>query len=86
MRLTVQEFGHSQPPIPIHINNSMGIGIINNTKNMHSTKERIQKFVNSPQSVERFMKVFDYKDSKFKTMTHSDMWTSQIMFSLNKDG
>ena len=56
------------------------------SKNMHSTKERIQKFVNSPQSVERFMKVFDYKDSKFKTMTHSDMWTSQIMFSLNKDG
>eukprot|EP00090_Calanus_glacialis_P005401 TRINITY_DN14198_c0_g1_i1.p2 TRINITY_DN14198_c0_g1~~TRINITY_DN14198_c0_g1_i1.p2 ORF type:complete len:174 (-),score=45.46 TRINITY_DN14198_c0_g1_i1:1242-1763(-) len=32
------------------------------------------------------MKVFDYKDSKFKTMCHSDLWTSQIMFALNEDG
>ena len=56
------------------------------TKNMQSTKERIQKFINSPQSVDRFMKVFNYKDSKFKTMTHSDMWSSQIMFALNEDG
>ena len=56
------------------------------TKNMQSTKERIQKFINSPQSVDRFMKVFNYKDSKFKTMTHCDLWTSQIMFSLNEDG
>ena len=53
---------------------------------MQSTKERIQKFINSPESVDRFMKVFDYKDSKYKTMAHSDMWTSQIMISLNEDG
>jgi aminoglycoside/choline kinase family phosphotransferase len=32
------------------------------------------------------MKTFDYKESKFKTMTHSDLWTSQIMFALNEDG
>ena len=53
---------------------------------MQSTKERIQKFISSPESVDRFMKVFDYKDSKYKTMAHSDMWTSQIMISLNEDG
>ena len=55
-------------------------------KNMQSTKERIQVFIDSPQSVDRFMKTCDYKDSKFKTMCHSDMWTSQIMFSLQEDG
>ena len=56
------------------------------TNDMQSTKERIEKFVNSPESVDRMMKVFDYKDSKYKTMAHSDLWTSQIMFSLNEDG
>ena len=60
--------------------------VLAETKNMQSTKERIQKYIDSPQSVDHIMKTFDYKDSKFKTMTHSDMWTSQIMFSLNEDG
>ena len=55
-------------------------------KNMQSTKERIQAFIDSPESVVRFMKTFDYIDSKFKTMCHSDMQTSQIMFSLHEDG
>ena len=49
-----------------------------------NTKEKIQAFCNSPGSVDRFMKTFDYKDSK--TMCHSDLWTSQIMFALNGDG
>ena len=55
-------------------------------KNEQSTKERIQAFINNPGTVDRFMKTFDYKDSKFKTMNHSDLWTSQIMFSLHEDG
>jgi len=55
-------------------------------KDEQSIKEKILAFINSPGSVDQFMKVFDYKNSKFKTMTHSDMWTSQIMFSLHKDG
>ena len=55
-------------------------------KNMQSTKERIQAFINSPETVARFMKTFDYKDSKFMTMCHKDLWSSKIMFSLHEDG
>ena len=55
-------------------------------KNEQSMKEKILAFLNSAGSVDRFMKTFDYKDSKFKTMCHSDLWTSQIMFSLGEDG
>ena len=55
-------------------------------KNEQDIKDKIQAFINNPASVERFMKTFDYKESKFKTMTHSDLWTSQIMFALNEDG
>ena len=51
-----------------------------------STKEKVEAFIRSPESVERFMKAFDYKDSKFKTVCHSDFQTSQIMYSLNEDG
>ena len=60
--------------------------VLADTKNMQGTKERIQKFINSPESVDKLMKTFDYKNSKFKTMTHSDLWTSQIMISLSEDG
>ena len=60
--------------------------VLADTKNMQSTKERIQAFIDSPQSVGRIMMSFLYKNSKFKTMTHSDLWTSQIMFSLYEDG
>ena len=56
------------------------------SKNLPMTKERIQQFINSPQSIDHLMKVFDFHDSKFKTMCHSDLRTTQIMFSLNKDG
>jgi aminoglycoside/choline kinase family phosphotransferase len=28
----------------------------------------------------------DYDDSKFKTMIHWDLWTTQIMYSHNEDG
>ena len=40
----------------------------------------------SPTTIDKFMKSFDYKDSKFKTMCHKDFWTSQIMLRLNQDG
>ena len=55
-------------------------------KNEPRTKEKILAFCNAPGSVDRFMKTFDYDDSKFKTMCHSDLWTSQIMFALREDG
>ena len=55
-------------------------------RNEPEMKDRVTAFINSPTSVDSFMKTFDYKDSKFRTMTHSDMWTSQIMFALNDDG
>ena len=55
-------------------------------KNEESIKEKVEAFRTSPESVDRFMKAFDYKDSKFKTVCHSDLQTSQIMFSLNDDG
>ena len=51
-----------------------------------NTKEKVDAFIRSPESVENFMKAFDYKDSKFKTVCHSDFQTSQMMYSLNKDG
>ena len=40
----------------------------------------------SPTTIDKFMKSFDYKDSKFKTMCHKDFWTSQIMLRLDQDG
>ena len=40
----------------------------------------------SSTTIDKFMKSFEYKDSKFKTMCHKDFWTSQIMFRLNQDG
>ena len=55
-------------------------------KNEQNTKERVEKFRNAPESAERFMKAFDYKDSKFQTVCHSDLHSAQIMFSLNDDG
>jgi len=60
--------------------------VLAETKNEQNVKEKIVAFNNSPGSVDRYMKTFDYKDSKFKTMCHSDLWTSQIMFALHEDG
>jgi hypothetical protein len=31
MQLVLEEFGHSQPPTPIHIDNTTTVGIVNNT-------------------------------------------------------
>ena len=51
-----------------------------------SIKEKVETFRTSPESVDRFMKAFDYKESKYQTVCHSDFQTSQIMYSLNEDG
>ena len=51
-----------------------------------ATRDKVEAFRASPESVDRFMKAFDYKDSKFQTVCHSDFQTSQIMYSLNEDG
>ena len=51
-----------------------------------SIKEKVETFRTLPESVDRFMKAFDYKESKFQTVCHSDFQTSQIMYSLNEDG
>ena len=55
-------------------------------KKEQNTKERVDAFRNSPETAEKFMKAFDYKDSKFQTVCHSDLHSAQIMFSLNEDG
>ena len=55
-------------------------------KKEQNTKERVDAFRNSPETTEKFMKAFDYKDSKFQTVCHSDLHSAQIMFSLNEDG
>jgi len=60
--------------------------VLAEAKNDQSAKEKVEAFINSPESVDRFMKAFDYQDSKFKTMCHSDLWSSQIMFALHGDG
>lgn len=49
-------------------------------------KEKMTRFINAPESVDNFMKAWDFKDSKFKTICHNDLWTSQIMMSLHEDG
>jgi len=52
-------------------------------------KEAVKVLVevrDSPITIDKFMKSFDYKDSKFKTMCHKDFWTSQIMLRLDQDG
>ena len=56
------------------------------SKNETNTKERLEAFRNSPESAESFMKAFEYKDSKFQTVCHSDLHSAQIMFSLADDG
>ena len=55
-------------------------------KKEQHVKEKLEAFFTSPESVERFMKAFDYKDSKFKTVCHTDLHSMQIMYSLNEDG
>ena len=55
-------------------------------KKEQGIKDKVEAFRSSPEAAERFMKAFDYKDSKFQTVCHSDFQTSQIMFSLDEDG
>ena len=55
-------------------------------KNEQDVKDRVEAFRNSPDSADKFMKAFDFKDSKFGTICHSDLHSGQIMFSLDKDG
>ena len=55
-------------------------------KKEQDTKDQVEAFRNSPETAEKFMRVFAYKDSKFATVCHSDLHSGQIMFSLNEDG
>jgi len=55
-------------------------------KNEQAIKDKVDAFRTSDEAALSFMKAFDYKESKFKTVCHSDFQTSQIMFSLNDDG
>ena len=65
------------------LNNSY---LLAEAKNEQNTKERVDAFRKSPETAEKFMKVFDYKDSKFQTVCHSDFHSAQIMFARNEDG
>jgi len=60
--------------------------ILAEAKNDQSTKEKVDAFMTSPETVDKFIKAFGYENSHFKTITHSDFHTGQVMFSLNKDG
>ena len=55
-------------------------------KNMQGIKERVQKFIDHPTSVDSILYAFNYKDTNFETVCHSDLWSSQIMLSLHEDG
>ena len=55
-------------------------------KNDQSTKEKVEAYMTSPETVDNFIKAFSYEDSQFKTVTHSDFHSAQIMFSFNEDG
>jgi len=60
--------------------------LLADAQNDQSTKEKVEAFMTSPETVDNFLKAFEYKDSHFQTVTHSDFHSAQIMFSLNKDG
>ena len=55
-------------------------------KNDQSIKEKVEAYMTSPETVDNFIKAFSYEDSHFKTVTHSDFHSAQIMFSFNEDG
>jgi len=55
-------------------------------KKKEEAKKKLVELRDSPRTVDMFLKAFSYKDSKFQTICHADLWTSQIMFSLNDDG
>ena len=55
-------------------------------KNKLGIKERVQKFIDHPTSVDSILYAFNYKDTNFETVCHSDLWSSQIMLSLHEDG
>ena len=44
MRLTLKELGHSQPPTPIHIDNSTCVGIVNNTQKRTRSRAMENKY------------------------------------------
>ena len=77
-------FSHKSGCFPVQVMN-LYIAVAEAKKDEES-KKVLREVRDSPSTIEQFMKAFDYRDSKFKTMCHSDLWTSQIMFCLNEDG
>ena len=55
LRLTLEELGHPQPPIPIHIDNTTAVGIVNNTiKRQRSRAMEMRYFWLLDQQVQKF--------------------------------
>ena len=49
--------------------------------------EKLKNYKNSAQTVKKMVKgMYDFEESKFKTMIHWDLWTPQLMFSHKDDG
>ena len=49
--------------------------------------EKVKNYKNSSQTVKNMVKgMYEFEESKFKTMIHWDLWTPQLMYSHTKDG
>ena len=59
LRLTLLEFGHPQPPTPVHVDNTTAVGIVNNTiKRQRSRAMEMRYFWLLDQRNNRYFKVY----------------------------
>ena len=62
------------------------IDFMDTTAEDPTLKHKLEAFRDSPESIDKLMKFNEHKDSKFQTMCHSDLWTSQVMMSVDGRG
>ena len=62
------------------------IDFIDTTTEDPVLKYKLETFRDSPKSINKLIKFNDHKGSKFQTMCHSDLWTSQVMMSVDSGG
>lgn len=90
-RLTLEEFGHSQLPTPIHTDNEMVVGIINGTiKRQHSRMFEMQYFYCCDQVDKNYFKVIwtpglknlaDYLSKQHVGAHHRAVWPIYLHYN-----
>jgi hypothetical protein len=59
LRLTLDELGHPQPPTPIHIDNTIAVGIVNNTiKQQCSRAMEMRYFLLLDGKTQQYFKIY----------------------------